>query len=176
MLRVPWPRCAGRTGPPPVRARFSLGSQRLPFEHLPFPSRNQQVLLSWSDYIRRKPIAASSAGQAGLFGPNDGGKLGCKAADVKRVWEQTRKACSPFLDKIRRCRWGLAWTQVTTPTQQALAAKPGNGRAVAAGSGGTPEPDNAVTEMLENTLWNRQLGVMSEEIVAALVCQIFEGA
>ena len=29
--------------------------------------------------------------------------------------------------------------------------------------------------MLENTLWNRQLGVMSEEIVAALVCQIFEG-
>ena len=30
--------------------------------------------------------------------------------------------------------------------------------------------------MLENTLWNRQLGVMSEEIVAALVCQIFEGA
>lgn len=64
---------------------------------------------------------------------------------------------------------------MTTPTQHALAAKPGNGRAVAGGSG-TPEPDNAVTEMLENTLWNRQLGVMSEEIVAALVCQIFEGA
>ncbi len=34
----------------------------------------------------------------------------------------------------------------------------------------------AVAEVLENTLWNRQLGVMSEEIVAALVCQIFEGA
>ena len=31
-------------------------------------------------------------------------------------------------------------------------------------------------DVLENTLWNRQLGVMSEEIVAALVCQIFEGA
>lgn len=30
-------------------------------------------------------------------------------------------------------------------------------------------------DVLENTLWNRQLGVMSEEIVAALVCQIFEG-
>ena len=70
----------------------------------------------------------------------------------------------------------LGWMQVTTPTQQALAAKPGGGRAVAGGSGGVPEPDNAVTEMLENTLWNRQLGVMSEEIVAALVCQIFEGA
>ena len=31
-------------------------------------------------------------------------------------------------------------------------------------------------DVLENTLWNRQLGIMSEEIVAALVCQIFEGA
>ena len=36
--------------------------------------------------------------------------------------------------------------------------------------------DNGVMDVLENTLWNRQLGVMSEEIVAALVCQIFEGA
>ena len=34
---------------------------------------------------------------------------------------------------------------------------------------------NAVADVLENTLWNRQLGAMSEEIVAALVCQIFEG-
>jgi hypothetical protein len=31
-------------------------------------------------------------------------------------------------------------------------------------------------QVLENTLWNRQLGAMSEEIVAALVCQIYEGA
>ncbi len=46
-----------------------------------------------------------------------------------------------------------------------------NSGAVAAGEG-----DSAVAEVLENTLWNRQLGVMSEEIVAALVCQIFEGA
>ena len=36
--------------------------------------------------------------------------------------------------------------------------------------------DDSVTEVLEQTLWNRSLGVMSEEIVAALVCQIFEGA
>ena len=35
--------------------------------------------------------------------------------------------------------------------------------------------DNGVMDVLENTLWNRQLGVMSEEIVAALVCQICEG-
>ena len=59
--------------------------------------------------------------------------------------------------------------QVTTPTQQL--AKSSNGR----GGGPAPESENVVAEVLENTLWNRQLGVMSEEIVAALVCQIFEG-
>ena len=32
-----------------------------------------------------------------------------------------------------------------------------------------------VADLLESTLWNRQLGAVSEEIVAALVCQIFEG-
>lgn len=32
-----------------------------------------------------------------------------------------------------------------------------------------------VATLLESTLWNRQLGVVSEELVAALVCQIFEG-
>lgn len=69
--------------------------------------------------------------------------------------------------------------QVTTPTQQALTSKPGgNGSRGSGSSGGgaVVEQDNAVAEVLENTLWNRQLGVMSEEIVAALVCQIFEGA
>jgi len=30
-------------------------------------------------------------------------------------------------------------------------------------------------DVLENTLWSRRLGPMSEEVVAALVCQIFEG-
>ncbi|CAL5226962.1 g9847 [Coccomyxa viridis] len=61
--------------------------------------------------------------------------------------------------------------RVTTPTQQL--AKSSNGRG--GGSAPAPDPENAVAEVLENTLWNRQLGVMSEEIVAALVCQIFEG-
>ena len=36
------------------------------------------------------------------------------------------------------------------------------------------EPSNLV-ELLEGTLWNRTLGSTSEDIVAALVCQIFEG-
>ncbi len=77
---------------------------------------------------------------------------------------------------LNACADAKSVAQVTTPTQQALTSKPGGGRAAAGGGGAaSPEPDNAVTEMLENTLWNRQLGVMSEEIVAALVCQIFEG-
>lgn len=40
-------------------------------------------------------------------------------------------------------------------------------------SGGAAASD--VATLLESTLWNRQLGVVSEELVAALVCQIFEG-
>jgi K+-transporting ATPase c subunit len=61
---------------------------------------------------------------------------------------------------------------VTLPAQQAAqqVARSGNQRGAP-----EPEPESAVVEVLENTLWNRQLGVMSEEIVAALVCQIFEG-
>ena len=46
-----------------------------------------------------------------------------------------------------------------------------------AAKGKTPEAtaNSNMMEVLENTLWNRSLGSMSEEIVAALVCQIFEG-
>ena len=43
------------------------------------------------------------------------------------------------------------------------------------GAGGSSEAGGATADFLENTLWNRTLGAMSEEIVAALVCQIFEG-
>lgn len=58
--------------------------------------------------------------------------------------------------------------QVTTP-QQERASSSNSKHVVPA------EESSAVAEVLENTLWNRQLGAMSEEIVAALVCQIFEG-
>jgi hypothetical protein len=62
---------------------------------------------------------------------------------------------------------------VTTPQQEraaAAASSSGGNRALVAA-----EESNTVADVLENTLWNRQLGAMSEEIVAALVCQIFEG-
>ena len=57
------------------------------------------------------------------------------------------------------------------PTQGQKAAAKAAAGAVTPAAGG----DNGVMDVLENTLWIRQLGVMSEEIVAALVCQIFEG-
>ena len=61
----------------------------------------------------------------------------------------------------------LQMVQVTVPQQE---------RITASSSKSTVSDDsNAVADVLENTLWNRQLGTMSEEIVAALVCQIFEG-
>lgn len=37
------------------------------------------------------------------------------------------------------------------------------------------EPQANLVELLEGTMWNRTLGSTSEDIVAALVCQIFEG-
>lgn len=51
------------------------------------------------------------------------------------------------------------------PTAAAAAAAAAGG----AGAGG------GVAEVLESTLWSRQLGALSEQLVAALVCQIFEG-
>lgn len=60
----------------------------------------------------------------------------------------------------------LVAVQVTTPEQE---------RASSSKQVIPSEESSAVAEVLENTLWNRQLGAMSEEIVAALVCQIFEG-
>ncbi|RMZ55499.1 hypothetical protein APUTEX25_000082 [Auxenochlorella protothecoides] len=59
--------------------------------------------------------------------------------------------------------------KVTTPAGGA----PRAGKAATGAAGGAG--DAPMLEVLENTLWSRTLGAMSEEIVAALVCQIFEG-
>ncbi len=90
-------------------------------------------------------------------------------------------ACRAWLSRmahaaVRGQHEAAGSVQVTTPTQQQqqALAKSSNGRGGAPVQ--APEAENTVAEVLENTLWNRQLGVMSEEIVAALVCQIFEGA
>jgi len=61
--------------------------------------------------------------------------------------------------------------QVSTPQ-----AEKQRGSKQGSAQGQNPGEDSTMMDVLENTLWNRQLGIMSEEIVAALVCQIFEGA
>ena len=57
-------------------------------------------------------------------------------------------------------------------------------RPAAAATPATSNPSSAlatradggtVADLLETTLWSRQLGAVSEDLVAALVCQIFEG-
>jgi hypothetical protein len=60
---------------------------------------------------------------------------------------------------------------VSTPQAEKRGSKQGSAQ-----QGQNPGEDSTMMDVLENTLWNRQLGIMSEEIVAALVCQIFEGA
>ena len=59
---------------------------------------------------------------------------------------------------------------MSTPQAEKRGSKQGSAQAQ------NPGEDSTMMDVLENTLWNRQLGIMSEEIVAALVCQIFEGA
>lgn len=80
---------------------------------------------------------------------------------------------SPHRNALSTAPW-LAWSplplQVTTPQGGAATAASKGGKGTPEGSG-----SSSMMDMLENTLWNRSLGAMSEEIVAALVCQIFEG-
>ena len=61
-------------------------------------------------------------------------------------------------------------TKVSAPT-----TKNGAGTTTPAHGTNAKGEQTGMMEVLENTLWNRTLGAMSEEIVAALVCQIFEG-
>jgi len=67
-------------------------------------------------------------------------------------------------------------SKVATPTAGGgnVAANNSNNNSSNKGGNGSNE-QTGMMEVLENTLWNRTLGAMSEEIVAALVCQIFEG-
>jgi len=90
-----------------------------------------------------------------------------------------RHGCLARAGRQRIDATGSGHQVASTPPPAIAAPERGRGRGGNGGGGSgaaAPEPDSAVVEVLENTLWNRQLGVMSEEIVAALVCQIFEGA
>lgn len=91
---------------------------------------------------------------------------GCRSKCLEDLQSTTRYVTWSLHTKSRASLKAMLG-KVTTPQQERASSN--NKQVVAA------DENNAVADVLENTLWNRQLGAMSEEIVAALVCQIFEG-
>lgn len=61
------------------------------------------------------------------------------------------------------------------PAVQAQSGGGSGGKDGARNAAATSGSGGGVAEVLESTLWSRQLGSLSEQLVAALVCQIFEG-
>lgn len=105
-------------------------------------------------------------------------------AYIEEIERGTRTKCLEDLQSTTRyVTWSLH-TKSRSSLKAMLSKVTGPGAAAAAatangnqssGKGGASSGDASMMEVLENTLWNRTLGSMSEEIVAALVCQIFEG-
>lgn len=94
-------------------------------------------------------------------------------AFIEEIERSTRAKCTEDLQSTTRyVSWSLhtksraslksMLTKVTTPD-------------ITRGKIPGDEDSRHLADVLESTLWNRTLGPMSEEIVAALVCQIFEG-
>ena len=108
-------------------------------------------------------------------------------AYIEEIERGTRSKCLEDLQSTTRyVTWSLhtksrsslkaMLSKVTGPGAPPAAAAAGKGGASgSATKAGMAPGDASMMEVLENTLWNRTLGSMSEEIVAALVCQIFEG-
>lgn len=106
-------------------------------------------------------------------------------AYIEEIERGTRSKCLEDLQSTTRyVTWSLhtksrnslkAMLSKVTGPDTAAAAKDGKGASGSAAKNAAANADSSMMEVLENTLWNRTLGAMSEEIVAALVCQIFEG-
>lgn len=106
-------------------------------------------------------------------------------AFIDETEKGTRSKCGEDLQSTTRyVSWSLhtkSRASLKAMLSKVTAPASGHGKAKAHAGGATSAPSGAVggeggtMDMLENTLWNRTLGPMSEEIVAALVCQIFEG-
>lgn len=95
----------------------------------------------------------------------------CRTKSMEDLQSTTRYVTWSLHTKSRSSLKNML-SKVTAPASGAGGSGGGKG---AAGQG-VGEGSAATADFLENTLWNRTLGAMSEEIVAALVCQIFEGA
>jgi len=114
-------------------------------------------------------------------------------AYIEDIERGTRSKCLEDLQSTTRyVTWSLhtksrsslkaMLSKVTGPVSSSGKSSGKSSSAAASGSGngaGALVPaagsDGTMMEVLDNTLWNRTLGSMSEEIVAVLVCQIFEG-
>lgn len=102
-------------------------------------------------------------------------------AYIEEIERGTRGKCLEDLQSTTRyVTWSLH-TKSRSSLKAMLSKVTGPGAASGSKSGGkaavegSAVGEGSMMEVLENTLWNRTLGAMSEEIVAALVCQIFEG-
>ena len=100
-------------------------------------------------------------------------------AYIEDIERGTRSKCQEDLQSTTRY---VSWSLHTKSRSslKTMLSKVASAGEISKTSSKTPtsQGDNDgsnIVDMLENTLWNRTLGPMSEEIVAALVCQIFEG-
>ncbi|GAB4820130.1 hypothetical protein N2152v2_007176 [Parachlorella kessleri] len=97
--------------------------------------------------------------------------------------DETEKNCrnkctEDLISTTRYVTWSLhTKSRASLKSMLSKVTTPQGGAAGSVKGGKSPEAtaNSNMMEVLENTLWNRTLGSMSEEIVAALVCQIFEG-
>ena len=99
-------------------------------------------------------------------------------AYIDEIEQHVREKCLEDLQSVTKY---VSWS-LHTKSRAGLKAM--LSRVPTSGSGDSKSQDSSTSsgmggmtmmDVLENTLWSRKLGVLSEEIVAALVCQIFEG-
>ncbi|KAI8476585.1 MAG: P-loop containing nucleoside triphosphate hydrolase protein [Monoraphidium minutum] len=103
---------------------------------------------------------------------------GCKARCLEDLASTTRYVTWSLHTKstkaLRAMMTKLHIPEVARATAGGGGGAKGGAGGVAGGEGGSAAA-GVMLEMLEATLWQRQLGALSEEMVAALVCQVFEG-
>lgn len=96
----------------------------------------------------------------------------CRGKCVEDLLSTTRYVTWSLHNKSR----GALKTMMAKVEAKATAKARADAAAAASSRGKEADADaSTIMDMLDASLWNRQLAVMSEEMVAALVCQIFEG-
>ena len=98
-------------------------------------------------------------------------------AYIEEIERSTRSKCMEDLTSLTRyVSWSLhtkSRTSLKSMLEKFIAIEDDSGKKGEKGQHG--EDPKQFVDLLESSLWNRSLGTTSEDIVAALVCQIFEG-